>query len=72
MEKEYHEIRVLLRDAQADLIGDPRNEEFMTRVQYLAWRLKDLEKQFLWLLSEVSSEKGSLCGGWQDVTKGDA
>ena len=71
VEKEYYEIRVLLRNAQADLTGDPQNEELTARVHYLAWRLKDLEKQFPWLLSEVSSGKGSLCGVWQDVTKGD-
>jgi len=71
VEKEYHEIRVLLREAETDLRGDPRNEELTARVQYLAWRLRDLEKQFPWLLSEVSSGKGSLCGVWQEVTKGD-
>jgi hypothetical protein len=69
VDKEYYEIRVLLRDAQEDLRGDPRNEDLTARVQYLAWRLKDLEKQFPWLLSEVSSGKGSLCGVWQGVTK---
>jgi hypothetical protein len=71
VEKEYYDVRVLLRDAQAGLRADPPNEELTARVRYLAWRLKDLEKQFPWLLSEVSSEKGSLCGAWQEVTKGD-
>jgi hypothetical protein len=70
-ENEYNEIRVLLRNAQADLRGDPRNEELTARVRYLTWRLQDLENQFPWLLSEVSSRKGSLCGVWQAVTRGD-
>ena len=71
VEREYYEILVLLRDAQAALRGDPQNEELTARMHHLAWRLKDLEKQFPWLLSEVSSGKGSLCGVWQGVTKGD-
>jgi hypothetical protein len=69
VDKEYYEVRVLLRDAQEELRADPRNEDLTARAQYLAWRLKDLEEQFPWLLSEVSSGKGSLCGVWQGVTK---
>jgi hypothetical protein len=68
VDKEYYDIRVLLRDAQEELRGDPRNEDLTARVRYLAWRLKDLEEQFPWLLAEISSGKGSLCGAWQGVT----
>jgi hypothetical protein len=65
--KEYYGIRVLLRDAREELGGDPRNEDLAARVRFLAWRLKDLEEQFPWLLAEVPSGKGSLCGAWQGV-----
>jgi hypothetical protein len=71
VEREYCEIRVLLRNAQSDLRDDPRSEELTARVRYLTWRLQDLENQFPWLLSEVSPGKGSLCGVWQAVTRGD-
>ena len=45
VEREYLEIRVLLRDAQADYRADPASEYLEAKVKYLQKRLKDLEGQ---------------------------
>ena len=45
IEREYLEIRVLLRDAEADYKKDPENEYLTAKVKYLQKRLKDLESQ---------------------------
>ena len=45
LEREYLEIRVLLRDAEADYRGDPDSEYLAAKVKYLQKRLKDLESQ---------------------------
>jgi hypothetical protein len=43
LEREYLEIRVLLRDAEEELRARPDDEYFAARVKYLQKRLKDLE-----------------------------
>jgi hypothetical protein len=45
IEREYLEIRVLLRDAEADYKLDPDSEYLAAKVKYLQKRLKDLESQ---------------------------
>jgi hypothetical protein len=45
IEREYLEIRVLLRDAKADYKKDPEDEYLTAKVKYLQKRLKDLESQ---------------------------
>jgi len=44
LEKEYLELRVLLRDTEADLRTDPNSEYLKAKVEYLNKRLKDMEK----------------------------
>jgi hypothetical protein len=44
LEKEYLELRVLLRDTEADLRTDPGSEYLKAKVEYLNKRLKDIEK----------------------------
>jgi hypothetical protein len=56
VEREYLELRVLLRDAEADLRDDPENEEFKARVNYLRRRTKDLERRFPWIVSDTPVE----------------
>ena len=45
IEREYLEIRVLLRDAEEDLRNDPDSEYLRAKVKYLQKRQKDLESQ---------------------------
>jgi hypothetical protein len=45
LEREYLEIRVLLRDAEADYRVDPDSEYLEAKVKYLKKRLKDLESK---------------------------
>jgi hypothetical protein len=45
LEREYLEIRILLRDAEQDYGKDPDSEYFKAKVNYLRKRLKDLESQ---------------------------
>ena len=45
IEREYLEIRVLLRDAEKDFREDPNDEYLKAKVKYLKKRLKDLESQ---------------------------
>jgi hypothetical protein len=56
LEGEYLEIRVALRNAEAALRADPENADHRARVRYLAWRLRDLEKQYPWLCAETPVE----------------
>ena len=43
IEREYLDLRIRLRDAEADLRSDPKNKELVAQVDYLKGRLKDLE-----------------------------
>ena len=45
LEKEYLEIRILLRDAEVDYRKEPESEYLKAKVKYLNKRLKDLESQ---------------------------
>ena len=45
LEREYLEIRVLLRDAEQDFRADPASEDLKAKVKYLQKRQKDLESQ---------------------------
>ena len=45
IEREYLEIRVLLRDAERDFRNDPDDEYLKAKVKYLKKRLDDLESQ---------------------------
>jgi hypothetical protein len=45
LEREYLEIRILLRDAEQDYRQDPENEYLEAKMRYLQKRLKDLEGQ---------------------------
>ncbi len=56
LEKEHLEIRVALRDAEADLQANPGDEGLKARVEELRKRLEELNKQFPWLSSDVPVE----------------
>jgi hypothetical protein len=56
LEKEYLEIRTLLRDSEESLRDDPASEYFLAKVKYLKKRLKDLEKLAPRLSSDVPLE----------------
>ena len=56
IEREYLELRVLLRDAEADLRSDPDSEYLNAKVKYLKKRVKDLEKKAPRLASEYPLE----------------
>jgi len=43
LEREYLDLRIRLRDTEADLRPDPENKELASRADYLKGRLKDLE-----------------------------
>ena len=45
LEREYLEIRVLLRDAEEDYSKEPDSEYLKAKVKYLKKRQKDLESQ---------------------------
>ena len=45
IEREYLEIRILLRDAEEDFKKDPNDEYLKAKVKYLKKRQKDLEGQ---------------------------
>ena len=52
IEREYLEIRVLLRDAEEDFKEDPNDEYLKAKVKYLKKRLKGLESQAARLASD--------------------
>lgn len=56
LEREYLEIRVLLRDTEHELRADPNNEYLTAKVEYLKKRQKDLEKKAPRLSSDVPLE----------------
>ncbi len=45
LEKEYLDLRIQLRDTEADLRADPDSEYLKAKVKYLNKRLKDIEKK---------------------------
>ena len=51
VEREYHELRILLRDAEAALRGDPEHPVMQMRVHYLENRLAELQDRYPWIAS---------------------
>ena len=58
VEREYLELRILLRDAEAALRADLENGDMRLRVHHYKRRLKDLESQYSWISSGTSREIG--------------
>ncbi len=56
VEREYLELRVLLRDAEAALRADPDDGDMRVRVHHYKRRMEDLEKRFPWLVSGKAPE----------------
>ena len=56
IEREYLDLRVRLRDAEADLRSDSQNQELILQVDYLKSRLKDLESRYPWISTGRPSE----------------
>ena len=56
IEREYLDLRVRLRDAEADLRSDSQNRELKAQVDYLKGRLKDLESRHSWISTGRPSE----------------
>ena len=56
VEREYLELRTLLRDAEAALRADPEDGDMRVRVYYLKGRMEDLEKRHPWLVSLKAPE----------------
>jgi uncharacterized protein (UPF0305 family) len=56
LEREYLELRVLLRDAAAALKRQPRDEYLQAKVKYLTKRCRDLEEQNPYLVAEFPLE----------------
>ena len=62
LEREYLDLRIRLRDAEADLRLDSKNRELKAQVDYLKVRLKDLESRYPWISSGRHSEIASCIG----------
>jgi len=58
VEREYLELRILLRDAEAALRADLENGDMRVRVHHYKRRLEDLESQYSWIASGTSREIG--------------
>lgn len=56
IEREYLDLRIRLRDAEADLRLDSQNRELKAQVDYLKGRLKDLESRYPWVSTGRPSE----------------
>ena len=56
IEREYLELRVSLRDAEANLRSDSQNQELRAQVDYLKSRIKDLESRYTWVSTGRPSE----------------
>jgi flagellar biosynthesis chaperone FliJ len=56
LEKEYLELRVMLKNSQEGLGADPQNERFQAQVRHLEKRIKNLEEQYPWLTWETPVE----------------
>ena len=59
LEREYLDLRIRLRDAEADLRSDSKNRELKEKIDYLKGRLKDLEDRYTWISSGRPSEVAS-------------
>ncbi len=56
IEREYLDLRIRLRDAEADLRLDSQNRELKAQVDYLKSRLNDFESRYPWVSTGRSSE----------------
>jgi|GEM_PF-596848 len=56
IEREYLDLRIRLRDAEADLRLESQNRELRTQVDYLKNRLNDLENRYPWVTTGRPSE----------------
>lgn len=56
IEREYLDLRIRLRDAEADLRLESQNRELKTQVDYLKNRLNDLESRYPWVTKGRQSE----------------
>jgi len=56
IEREYLDLRIRLRDTEADLRSDSQNQELKSRADYLKGRLKDLEDKHSWISTGQPSE----------------
>ena len=56
LEREYLDLRVRLRNAEADLRSDTENRELQAQIEYLKSRLKDLESRYSWISTGRPSE----------------
>lgn len=56
IEREYLELRIRLRYAEADLRLDSQNRELKAQVDYLKSRLNDFESRYPWISTGRHSE----------------
>lgn len=56
IEREYLDLRIRLRDAEADLRSEPQNQELKSRADYLKDRVKDLESTYSWVATGRPTE----------------
>ena len=56
LEREYLDLRVRLRDVEADLRADPQNTTLQDQVNYLKARIGDLEARYPWIATGRHSE----------------
>ena len=56
LEREYLDLRIRLRDAEADLRSDSQNQELKTQVEYLKNRMNELESRYPWITTGRHSE----------------
>lgn len=56
LEREYLDLRVRLRDAEAVLRSDQQNQELKSEIDYLKSRIKDLDSRYPWLATGNHSE----------------
>jgi hypothetical protein len=58
LEREYLELRVLLRNAEAVRRDDPDNEKLQAQVKYFRKRVAELEEKHPWIAEEIPHEIG--------------
>ena len=56
IEREYLDLRIRLRDAEADLRLEPQRQDLKSEVDYLKSRLSDLESRYSWITTGSPSE----------------
>ena len=56
IEREYLDLRIRLRDSEADLRLDSQNRNLKAQVDYLKNRLKDIESSYPWVSTGRPSE----------------